>query len=482
MSTATVMNGPSSIMGLSYLTQAQAVAIDEELMGPLGFSIDQLMELAGLSVATAIVEQYPLPKFRRVLVVAGPGNNGGDGLVAARHLTHFGYHVQVLYPKPTDKPLYHMLVTQLKALGLSITQDWQEVKGAGPLSQQFDVVIDAVFGFSFKGTPRQPFDEILQALLPSAQPPAIVSVDIPSGWDVEAGNVGNGIQPDTLVSLTAPKLGVKEFKGNHFLGGRFVPPAISAKYSLQLPDFPGSAQHVRLSGVIQDPSTDAALGQKVADMRISYTRGGIDEKDMAQYQDDPMRAWADWFKVATEQQVCEEPNAISLASVSVSGQPSVRVVLLKGFDQRGFMFYTNYDSRKGRELQESGKAAFSVYWEKLQRQVRVEGVITRLSEAESTEYYHSRPHGSQVGAWVSSQSQTTPGGRKQLEDRNTELMAQYPDDASTNVPKPPHWGGFLIQPTAIEFWQGRPSRLHDRILFQRDTPQATHWSMDRLQP
>lgn len=234
--------------GVTYLSQAQAQAIDDELMGAeLGFSIDQLMELAGLSVASALAEVYPPRQHARVLVLCGPGNNGGDGLVAARHLRHFGYFPSVCLPKRTDKPLYHGLVKQLTALDIPFltVEDVQ----SQPLCGRFDVVVDALFGFSFRGQPRPPFDALLKLLCPPAEAPPVVSVDIPSGWDVEAGDTtGSGLRPAMLVSLTAPKLGARRFGGpHHYLGGRFVPPSIIQRYDLRLPPYPGTAQCVRLA-------------------------------------------------------------------------------------------------------------------------------------------------------------------------------------------------------------------------------------------
>ncbi|KXZ43893.1 hypothetical protein GPECTOR_78g81 [Gonium pectorale] len=485
---------------VTYLSQADAIAVDVELMGPtLGFSVDQLMELAGLSVATSLAAEYPpdLPpppvpgasaplRRRRVLVLAGPGNNGGDGLVAARHLHHFGYDVKVCYPKPTDKPLYNGLVKQISTLGIPLVP-WSELAGAGPLSASADVVVDALFGFSFTGQPRPPFDDIIRALLPAARPPPIVSVDIPSGWHVEAGDSelapGSAMQPDMLVSLTAPKLCARHFKGaHHYLGGRFVPPAIRERFALALPPYPGTAMCVRIGGAAASATaaaaTAAATAKKVADMRISYERGGLEEEAFSGRN--PMDIFDEWFKAAVAGKVCEEPNAISLATADTSGRPSVRVVLLKGYDQRGFVYYTNYASRKGADLA-SGFAAFSIYYEKLQRQIRVEGVVEKVPEEESTEYFHSRPRGSQIGAWVSNQSQPV-ASRAVLEARNAELQAKFSDE-SVPVPKPPHWGGYLIRPTCIEFWQGRPSRLHDRIRFSRaSTSESDPWVMERLQP
>ncbi|KAG2482649.1 hypothetical protein HYH03_018422 [Edaphochlamys debaryana] len=479
---------------LSYLSQADAIAVDVELMGPvLGFSVDQLMELAGLSVACALAAEYPpevvdpsgASRPRRVLVLAGPGNNGGDGLVAARHLTHFGYSVQVCYPKPTDKPLYNGLVKQIQTLGVSLVS-WSDLAAAGPLAAQADVVVDALFGFSFSGEPRAPFDEVIKALLPAAKPPPIVSIDIPSGWHVEAGDSGlppgSCLQPDMLLSLTAPKLCAKHFKGaHHYLGGRFVPPAVRERFALALPPFPGAAQCVRLGGSGASASAAAAkaaaTAQHVADMRISYERGGLEEAAFSGR--DPMAVFDEWFTAAAQGKVCEEPNAMSLATADTAGRPSVRVLLLKGYSDKGFVFFTNYNSRKGGELEEGRHAAFSFYWEKLQRQIRVEGVISRVSEQESTDYFHSRPRGSQIGAWVSNQSQPCRD-RAELEERNAELQKRYAD-TSVPVPKPPHWGGYLITPLSVEFWQGRPSRLHDRIRFRRAS-EAEGWTMERLQP
>ena len=233
----------------TYISADEARRIDEKLMGPAyGFSIDQLMELAGLSVACAIAEVYPPRTHRRVLVLAGPGNNGGDGLVAGRHLHHFGYDVQVCYPKRTPKPIYEGLVTQLETLGVEFLHV-DDVKSEA-LVVTHDVVVDALFGFSFRGEPRHPFDELLEILNPHSAPPPIVAVDVPSGWSVDEGDVsGEGIRPDLLVSLTAPKLGAKTFTGpHHFVGGRFVPPTLASEFGLRLPTYEGSAQCARVGG------------------------------------------------------------------------------------------------------------------------------------------------------------------------------------------------------------------------------------------
>ena len=258
------------IISLYNRGQKAAQELDEDLMGPLGFSVDQLMELAGLSVASAVATEYSSTDFPRVLVLAGPGNNGGDGLVAARHLHHFGYTVTCCYPKRTDKQLYHNLVTQCTSLQIPF-KEVDEVL-AQPLSAQSDIVIDALFGFSFKGTPRPPFDGLIKAMVKSkdgksgesggggggassgedraTQRPVIVAVDVPSGWDLEQGDVSSsGLSPDMLISLTSPKICARFFNGaHHYLGGRFVPPQIIEKYNLKLPAYPGVSQCVRIGG------------------------------------------------------------------------------------------------------------------------------------------------------------------------------------------------------------------------------------------
>ncbi|CAO3680792.1 unnamed protein product [Umbelopsis vinacea] len=202
-----------------------------------GFSVDQLMELAGLSVAQAIQKTYSTQKHPRVLVCCGPGNNGGDGLVAARHLFHFGYQPSIFYPKQSGKDLYKRLVTQCNNLEIPFVDN--------AIPEQTDLIIDALFGFSFSGEVREPFKDVVQNLKTTSKP--IVAVDIPSGWDVEKGNVNNQFfSPDTLVSLTAPKLGVQQFKGRHFIGGRFVPPSLAKKFELQIPKYPEGDQVVQV--------------------------------------------------------------------------------------------------------------------------------------------------------------------------------------------------------------------------------------------
>ncbi|HEV2092491.1 MAG TPA: pyridoxamine 5'-phosphate oxidase, partial [Rubrobacter sp.] len=157
------------------------------------------------------------------------------------------------------------------------------------------------------------------------------------------------------------------------------------------------------------------------------------------------------------------------------GRPSARVVLLKGFDGRGFVFYTNYEGRKGRELEENPRAALLFYWGELERQVRVEGSVSRTSEEESDAYYASRPRGSRLGAWASEQSRAVEG-REVLEDRIGDLEAEY---EGREVPRPPFWGGYRVEPEVVEFWQGRENRLHDRIAYRREDG---GWKIERLQP
>jgi hydroxyethylthiazole kinase-like uncharacterized protein yjeF len=243
-STASV---PPSTTG--YLNAKDAYDLDVELMKTPGFTLEQLMELAGLSVAQVVYEVAPKAKSK-ILLVCGPGNNGGDGLVAARHLVLFGHEAVVVYPKQTSKqPHYANLVKTCEDLGIPILDTMPE-----DLSS-FSVLVDAIFGFSFSGTPREPFGTILKDMMgaQSNHKIPIVAVDVPSGWNVDEGDVsGLGFEPEVLISLTTPKLCARNFKGRHFCGGRFLPPALAEKYSIKMPPYPGTSQFMELASSEDD--------------------------------------------------------------------------------------------------------------------------------------------------------------------------------------------------------------------------------------
>ncbi|KAK9383459.1 YjeF N-terminal domain-containing protein [Kockiozyma suomiensis] len=229
-----------------FLSAKNAAALDAELMSSGGFSLDQLMELAGLSCAHAVYKSYPPDQKNKVLVIAGPGNNGGDGLVAARHLRLLGYNPVIYYPKRPNKDIYNRLFTQLQNLKVPFTEDFESAL------QSTDQVLDAIFGFSFHPPIRSPFDAVISLLEKSTKP--VISIDIPSSWDVdsgppEAGNLGSGFLPQVLISLTAPKPAAKFFVGEghrHFLGGRFISAEIAEKWGFELPAYPGTEQVVEL--------------------------------------------------------------------------------------------------------------------------------------------------------------------------------------------------------------------------------------------
>lgn len=209
----------------------------------------------------------------------------------------------------------------------------------------------------------------------------------------------------------------------------------------------------------------------LADLRIDYTQRGLTEEDAGH---DPMALFQRWMDEAIAAGI-PEPNAMTLATVSSDGQPSARIVLLKLLDERGLAFFTNYGSRKGREIAENPRASVVFFWAAIERQVRVEGVIEKTTEAESEDYFHSRPANSRLGAWASEQSEPL-SGREELEAKHAALVAKYPDG---KIPRPPHWGGYRLIPSAFEYWQGRPSRLHDRIRFVRVDGR---WERVRLSP
>jgi pyridoxamine 5'-phosphate oxidase len=209
----------------------------------------------------------------------------------------------------------------------------------------------------------------------------------------------------------------------------------------------------------------------LADLRKDYTQRGLSEADLFA---DPVAQFRAWFAQALAAGLAE-PNAMTLATCTPDGRPSARVVLLKALDERGFAFFTSYDGRKARELAANPRASLVFYWAELERQVRVEGGVERTSEADSDAYFESRPRGSQLGAWSSEQSRVV-ANRAVLEERVVELEAKY---ANGPVPRPPFWGGFRVRPEAVEFWQGRSSRLHDRLRYRRD---GTRWVIERLCP
>src|SRR3712207_175854 len=209
----------------------------------------------------------------------------------------------------------------------------------------------------------------------------------------------------------------------------------------------------------------------VARLREEYTRSGLRECDV---DPSPIEQFRGWFGEALAAGL-HEPNAMTLATATSDGRPSARVVLLKGFDQRGFVFYTNYDGRKSRELEANPRAALVFYWGELERQVRVEGRVSRVPDIESDAYFAGRPRGSQLGAWASQQSRPVRD-RGALESRLRELEDEY---EGREVPRPAFWGGYRVEPETMEFWQGRENRLHDRLRY-RLTEEG--WGIERLQP
>ena len=213
------------------------------------------------------------------------------------------------------------------------------------------------------------------------------------------------------------------------------------------------------------------MQKNIADIRKDYSLHELSENNVAS---NPIEQFAKWWNDAIESEIVEV-NAMTLATSTKDGKPSARIVLLKGFEESGFIFFTNYESKKGEVISENPKAALIFFWKEIERQVRIEGTVEKISAEESDAYFFSRPEGSRIGAWASPQSKII-NGRKILED-NAE---KYTGEFKNSIPRPPHWGGYRVMPQLIEFWQGRSNRLHDRIQYTKTDDGS--WKVDRLAP
>jgi pyridoxamine 5'-phosphate oxidase len=223
---------------------------------------------------------------------------------------------------------------------------------------------------------------------------------------------------------------------------------------------------------LPQPNIMRGMAHTPQDPRYEHSAVFLRRRDL---DPDPLKQFSNWFTAAIEAGI-RDVNALSLATVGADGKPSVRIVLLKGFDQKGFVFFTNYESEKGKQLAENPQAALGFYWIELDRQIRINGAVEQTSREESERYFHSRPLGSQLGAWASRQSEVIDG-RRVLDARFAEITERY---AGKPIPLPPHWGGFRLKPERFEFWQGRPNRLHDRFRYIRNAEGV--WQIERLAP
>jgi len=206
--------------------------------------------------------------------------------------------------------------------------------------------------------------------------------------------------------------------------------------------------------------------------RVSYERGAL---DIDSVDGDPLEQFGRWFDAALAADL-PEPYAMTVSTVGIDGQPSARIILLRGYDERGFVFFTNYESQKGHELAHTPRAALLFYWAPLEQQIRIEGTVERLGAADSDAYFQQRPRGHRLSAWASHQSSVVPD-RRYLEAR----MADYEREFPADVPRPDYWGGYRVKPNRFEFWQGRPDRVHDRILYRRALATGA-WVIERLSP
>lgn len=212
---------------------------------------------------------------------------------------------------------------------------------------------------------------------------------------------------------------------------------------------------------------------QLENMRLNYQRGTLERESLL---DDPFTQAKEWLQIAIDHPEIPEPSAFSLATANEDNQPSIRTLLLKGITEEGFIFYTNYNSLKGRDIEGNNKVAMLLFWQPLERQIRIQGQVHKIDEEQSVKYFQSRPKGSQLGAWASAQSEVVQD-RSELDDRLAELTDVYA--AQQVLPKPPHWGGYILIPTYFEFWQGRKNRMHDRFRYIKS---ESNWGIDRLAP